>query len=115
LFNLPSNAPLIALYRGGILVFIAFMAVVVIGCVVAYRALRSDSTPNAIYGGIFIGLCFVQMQLDHNVADVPQQVVLYSIFLAFLVYIDRGRIDAKAQALAKPEPEIGADVVVARS
>ena len=27
LFNLPSNAPLIALYRGGILVFIAFMAV----------------------------------------------------------------------------------------
>ena len=115
LFNLPSNAPLIALYRGGILVFIAFMAVVVIGCVVAYRALRSDSTPNAIYGGIFIGICFVQMQLDHNVADVPQQVVLYSIFLAFLVYVDRERIDARQQIRAQSEPEIPGDVVIARS
>ncbi|BDX33870.1 hypothetical protein TUM20985_44170 [Mycobacterium antarcticum] len=91
-FNLPSNAPLTALYRGGSLVLISFMAVVVIGCVVAYRSLRSNSTPRALYCGIFIGLCFVQMQLDHNVADLPQNVLLYSMFLAFVLYCERARI-----------------------
>jgi hypothetical protein len=95
--NLPSNAPLIALYRGGIFVGIAFLAVMVLGCVVGYRALRSESLPFAIYGGVFIGLCFVQFQLDHNVADVPQGALLYSIVLAFLVYVDRARRAAMRQ------------------
>ena len=113
LLNLPSNAPLITLYRGGILVFIAFMAVVVIGCVVAYRVLRSDSTPNAIYGGIFIGICFVQITRPQRgrraaaggaVLDIP----------GIPVYVDRERIDARQRICAHSEPELPGDVVVAR-
>jgi hypothetical protein len=87
-FNLPSNAPLITLYRGGILPFLAFMAVVVISIVLSYRAMRSDSLPLAMYGGLFFGINVVQFNLDHNVADLPQSVVLWSMFLAFLLYVD---------------------------
>jgi hypothetical protein len=79
---------LITLYRGGILPFLAFMAVVVISIVLSYRAMRSDSLPLAMYGGLFFGINVVQFNLDHNVADLPQSVVLWSMFLAFLLYVD---------------------------
>lgn len=110
-FNLPSNAPLVALYRGGILVEIAFLTVVVIGCVMGYRALRSPSTPYAIYGGLFIGICVVQMNLDHNFADVPQAALLYSIFLAFLVYVREGRRSTPAKGSVRAKPEFSEEAV----
>jgi hypothetical protein len=34
------------------------------------------------------------MQLDHGTADIAQIVLLYSILLAFLVYVDRERGEA---------------------
>jgi polysaccharide biosynthesis protein PslJ len=99
-FNLPSNAPLITLYRGGFLPFLAFVAVMVISIALSYRALRSNSLPLATYGGIAIGLTLVQFNLDHNVSDVPQNVLLWSILLAFVLYADEARRDA-----VKPERE----------
>ncbi|GAB7071624.1 hypothetical protein JCM12141A_59130 [Mycolicibacterium hodleri] len=93
-FNLPSNAPLITLYRGGFLPFIAFVAVMVISIAMSYRALRSNSLPLATYGGIAIGLTVVQFNLDHNVSDVPQNVLLWSILLAFVLYADDARKNA---------------------
>lgn len=96
LFNLPSNAPLITLYRGGFLPFIAFVAVMLISIALSYRALRSNSLPLAMYGGIMIGVTVVQFNLDHNVADVPQNVLLWSMLLAFVLYVDDARKDAEA-------------------
>jgi polysaccharide biosynthesis protein PslJ len=90
-FNLPSNAPLVTLYRGGGLAFIAFMVLAIMGCVYAYRAVRCRSFPLALYGGSFIGLVVVQMQLDHPLAGTPTGALTYSIFLGFLVYVDRAR------------------------
>ena len=104
-FNLPSNAPLITLYRSGIFAFIAFMAVAIIGCVYGYRAVRSRSFPLAMYGGTFIGLVVVQMQLDHPLAGTPTGALTYSVFLGFLVYADRAR-----RELSRP-PESPADEV----
>jgi hypothetical protein len=106
--NLVSNAPLITIYRGGIITGFAFVAVMVVGCIISYRALISDSLPWAIYGGVFIAVCFVGLQLDHGSADIPQVVLLYSILLAFLVYIDRARREAlrrkatRADAVSAP-------------
>jgi hypothetical protein len=94
LFNLASNAPLTTLYRGGFLPFIAFVAVMVISVAMSYRALRSNSLPLAMYGGIMIGVTVVQFNLDHNVADVPQNVLLWSMLLAFVIYVDDVRKDA---------------------
>ena len=80
-YNLPSNAALIVLYRSGLLAFIAFMAIVVLACIYAYKAVRSTSFPYAMFGAIFIGLCVVQMQLDHPIAD-PKGAMVYTQFLA---------------------------------
>ena len=91
--NFVSNAPLIAIHRGGIFVGIAFLAVVAIGCFIGYRPLRANSLPSAVYGGVFIGFSFVALNLDHPVVIIPQIVFLYTIFLVFLVYADQLRIE----------------------
>ena len=87
--NYVSNAPLITVYRGGIFTGLAFVGVLVIGCVLGYRALRSPSTAHAILGGLFISACLVAFQLDHTVASGIQPVMLLSAFLAFLVYVNQ--------------------------
>jgi hypothetical protein len=89
--NFVSNAPLIAIYRGGLIVGLVFLAVLVVGCIMSYRALRSDSLPAAMYGGIFIAFCLVALQLDHMVVTIPQVTMALSLMLAFLVYVDRSR------------------------
>jgi len=89
--NYVSNSPLIAIYRAGAIVGLVFLAVLVLGCIMGWRALRSDSFPAAIYGGVFIGFCVIALNLDHPVVDIPQSVAAFSIFMAFLVYVDRSR------------------------
>jgi hypothetical protein len=89
--NYVSNSPLIAIYRGGIIVGVVFLAVIVMGCIMGWRALRSDSLPAAIYGGVFIAFCVIALNLDHPVVDIPQSVSAFGIFMAFLVYVDRSR------------------------
>ncbi|MGU3500195.1 O-antigen ligase family protein [Mycobacterium sp. C31M] len=94
--NFVSNAPLIAIHRGGIFVGLAFLAVVAIGCVIGYRLLRANSLPRALYGGVFIGFSFVALNLDHPVVVISQIVFLYTFFLVFLAYADQLRREAKA-------------------
>jgi polysaccharide biosynthesis protein PslJ len=89
--NYVSNSPLIAIYRGGIIVGLVFIAVLIMGCVISWRALRSDSFPAAMYGGVFIAFCIIALNLDHPVVDIPQSVAAFGIFMAFLVYVDRSR------------------------
>jgi polysaccharide biosynthesis protein PslJ len=110
-FNLPSNAPLITLYRSGMFAFLAFMAVAIIGCVYGYRAVRSRSFPLAMYGGTFIGLVVVQMQLDHPLAGTPTGALTYSVFLGFLVYVDRARRElARPPTTPEEQPAVDARV-----
>lgn len=95
--NLISNTPLLHVYRAGLLVGIAFVIVCLIGCVIAYRALDSQSLPYALYGGVFIAFCLVALQVDHGSADVPQTTLCFSVLLAFIVYIDRQLREQKRQ------------------
>jgi hypothetical protein len=96
--NYVSNSPLIAIYRAGIIVGLVFLVVLVMGCVIGWRALRSDSFPAAIYGGVFIGFSVIALNLDHPVVDIPQSAAAFSIFMAFLVYVDRSRQSPDAPA-----------------
>jgi polysaccharide biosynthesis protein PslJ len=89
--NLISNSPLLQIYRGGLVAGLGFLAVILIACIMSYRALRSDSLPFAVYGGVFIAFCIVALNLDHGVTDVPQTTLCFSVFLAFVGYIDRSR------------------------
>ncbi|MGW0161752.1 O-antigen ligase family protein [Mycobacterium sp. NPDC003323] len=100
--NFVSNAPLIAIHRGGIFVGLAFLAVVVAGCVIGYRLLRANSLPRALYGGVFIGFSVIALNLDHPVVVIPQIVFLYTIFLTFLAYADQLRVEEReAEELAR--------------
>lgn len=93
--NFVSNAPLIAIHRGGIFVGLAFLGVVAVGCVIGYRLLRANSLPRALYGGVFIGFSFVALNLDHPVVVIPQIVFLYTILLVFLAYADQLRCEER--------------------
>ena len=89
--NFVANAPLITIYRGGLIVGAVFIALLAFGCIMSGRAIRSDSTANALFGGIFIGMCFVALQLDHMVATIQQVTLMFSILLVFLVVVDQDR------------------------
>jgi hypothetical protein len=106
--NLISNAPLLHIYRAGIITGLVFIAIMVIGCIIGYRALRSDSVPFAVFGGIFIAFCVVALQLDHGVGDVPQTCLCFSIFIAFLVYVDRSLRAPPQPSVHAKEPALAA-------
>ena len=105
--NLISNAPLLQIYRGGIITGLAFLVVCVIGCVISYRALRSHSLPYAVFGGVFIAFCLVALQLDHGVTDVPQTTLCFSILLAFIGSIGRS-LDTPPQRSAPTNEAVDA-------
>lgn len=89
--NFVANVPLLTIYRAGLIVGMVLIALLLIGCIMGSKALRSDSLPYAMYGGVFIGVVFVALQLDHMVVDIPQVTLMFSVLLAFLVYVDQDR------------------------
>lgn len=113
--NFVSNAPLIAIHRAGIFVGIAFIAMVIIGCVIGFRLLRANSLPRALYGGVFIGFSVVALNLDHPVVVIPQIVFLYTIFLTFLAYADELRQTAHVVETAPGAARVPATAAPARA
>lgn len=104
--NFVANGPLITIYRAGVIVGALFILMVLIGCYLSYRAIRSDSFGEALYGGCFIGFTVVALQLDHPIVTTPQSTVAYSFFVAYLVYLEevRRRKRRATQQVALPEP-----------
>lgn len=104
--NFVANGPLITIYRAGVIVGALFILMVLIGCYLSYRAIRSDSFGEALYGGCFIGFTVVALQLDHPIVTTPQSTVAYSFFVAYLVYLEevRRRKRRATQQVASPEP-----------
>lgn len=115
--NYVSNAPLLTVYRGGIITGLIFVAILVMGCVMGYRAMRSPSLPNAVFGGVFIGTAVVYMNLAQSVVDMPVMALQFSLFLAFMVYVDQSRRDelrsrdaAAREGAGEPIPPVGAGI-----
>lgn len=104
--NFVANGPLITIYRAGVIVGALFILMVLIGCYLSYRAIRSDSFWEALYGGCFIGFTVVALQLDHPIVTTPQSTVAYSFFVAYLVYLEevRRRKQRATEQVASPEP-----------
>lgn len=98
--NFVSNAPLIAIHRGGLIAGLSFLAVIVIGCVIAAKLIRSNSLAHAFYGGVFMAFSIIALNLDHPVVVIAQITFLYTFFLIFLEYSDELR---KAGALDTPQ------------
>jgi hypothetical protein len=105
--NYVSNAPLLTVYRGGVITGLLFVVILVIGCVLGYRAMRSASLPNAVFGGVFIGTAVIYMNLAQSVVDMPVMALQFSMFLAFMVYVDQSRRDELRSRDATAKDQIG--------
>lgn len=106
--NVVANAPLLSVYRGGILVGLAFVLVLVVALVAAVRALRSSAFDLAVVGACGVGFILVAMQLDFPVVTISPVTALFSLLLATLVGrsrtepADRLTANTRAAALATP-------------
>lgn len=83
--NYVANAPLLTVYRGGILAGLAFVAIIVVGAIIGYRCLRSRNWEHGFIGGGFIGFSVVALQLDFPVVTIPATTMAFSILIVFLV------------------------------
>jgi hypothetical protein len=80
-----SNTPLLAIYRGGIFVGFAFVLVLVVGCVRAYRNLYKRPWESGVVGAAFVGLCLVAFQLDFPVVTRAPLAMVWSVLIVFLI------------------------------
>lgn len=99
-FNYVSNAPLLTVYRGGIITGLIFVVILLIACALGYIAMRSRSFPNAVFGGGFIGLAVLYMNLAQSVVDMPVMTLQFAIALAFMVYVAQNATEESRQSRA---------------
>jgi len=82
--NIVANAPLLTVYRGGLLVGLVFMSILVIGVVRSWRLIRHGSMAAAALGAGVLGLILVALQLDYPVVTLAPTVAMFSVWLVFL-------------------------------
>ena len=82
--NYVANSPLLTVYRAGILAGIAFVVLLVVGAVWAYRNMRKTPWESGVIGAGFIGFSLVALQLDFPVVTQPPVTMAFSVFVAFL-------------------------------
>lgn len=82
--NYVANSPLLTVYRGGILTGIAFVAVLVVGAIVAYRSARKSPWESGVIGAAFVGFGLVGLQLDFPVVTNMPMTMAFSVLLTFL-------------------------------
>ncbi|MCK0438072.1 O-antigen ligase family protein [Gordonia alkaliphila] len=87
--NFVANTPLLTFYRGGLLVFLAFVAVILGGLVLSFRMLRADSFRLAAVGAGFAALNGIAIQLDFPIVIVPMVTLVYSFLVAILIQAAR--------------------------
>lgn len=80
--NHPANAPLLTLYRGGLVTALVFTALLLLLVVLAWRLLRRPTFEEAALGAGLIALVLVAFQLDFPVVTILPAVVLLAVLLA---------------------------------
>lgn len=94
--NYVANAPFVAMYRGGLVVGLVFVVLLLVGLRMAWRMVRSDSFETAVVGAGFIGLTLVALQLDFPVVTLLPAIAVFMLLLAFMSHptaLPRGRRD----------------------
>lgn len=100
--NHVANAPLLSIYRGGLIVGLFFCALLLYGMVLSWRALRRPQPRYGYVGAGFIGLVLIALQLDFPVITIPPVVALFAFFLANLPTPDVYNARASEDALTPP-------------
>lgn len=87
--NYAANTPLVVIYRGGIVVGLVFVALLVLGLIVSVRAMRRAHNGAGVLGGVLFGLVFVAFQLDFPVVTMPALAMCFAFVLAEVQALDR--------------------------
>ena len=82
--NYVANSPLLSVYRGGIFVGIAFVLILVVGAVYAYRNARRSPWESGVTGAMFVGFSLVGLQLDFPVVTNASMAMAFSVLIAFV-------------------------------
>ncbi|MCW2786126.1 MAG: rane protein [Marmoricola sp.] len=91
LTNFVSNAPLLTVYRGGLVVGIAFTVLVLAGVRAGWRMLRQGDFEIAALGAGYLGLAIVEFQLDIPVVTLTPATLCFALLLAFVAQPDKVR------------------------
>lgn len=82
--NYVANTPLLTIYRGGIVVGLVFLALLVVGIVTAYGTMRRGPWESGVIGAGFIGFTIVALQLDFPVVTNAAATMMFGIMLVML-------------------------------
>ena len=102
--NFVANAPLLATYRGGVIVATVFVLTFLYASYLAYQCLRTTHWNLAFYGGGFIGFFFLTMQLDIGTVTIPATVAALSLLVTFLKYTHELAMDLDDVGRGRPGP-----------
>ncbi|MGB2921062.1 MAG: O-antigen ligase family protein [Mycobacterium sp.] len=83
--NYVANSPLLAVYRGGLFVGAAFLAVLIVAAVLAYRRSRREPWETGVIGAAFVAFALVGLQLDFPIVTHTPLTMVFSVFVVFLI------------------------------
>lgn len=110
--NYVANSPLLTIYRGGIFVGIAFIALLIAGAVLFFRRSRSKPWEVGVLGAAFVGFALVGLQLDFPIVTHAPMTMAFSVLVAFLVVNpifaepDDGQDDGEVGELPERGPDL---------
>lgn len=84
--NYVANAPLLTIYRGGLVIAIPFMIMLLAGVLRSLRVLRRGTTAGAVLGAGLIAMVVVALQLDFPVVTQAPATTVLAIFIGFVAH-----------------------------
>lgn len=98
--NYVANAPLLSVYRGGLVVGFVFTVLMLVAAAAAWRLLRQSKFEGAVVGAGYFGVMIVALQLDFPVVTLSPATLVFALLLAFL---------ARPEVLLHEEPGAAED------
>ncbi len=82
--NYVANAPLLTVYRGGLVVGLAFTVLMLTAALFGWRLMRGSAFEPAAVGAGYLGLMLVALQLDFPVVTISAATLAFAILLVFV-------------------------------
>lgn len=84
--NYVANAPLLTIYRGGLVIAIPFVIMLLAAALRSARLLRRGTTTAAVLGAGLIAMVVVALQLDFPVVTQAPATTVLAIFIGFVAH-----------------------------
>ena len=101
--NFVANTPLLTLYRGGMIVGLTFLVLLVLIAAVSVRRLRSSDARVATIGATALAVVLVALQLDFPVVTIAPVTMVFGVLIVATV---TAPVDRALEARTVPTPEV---------